>query len=693
MAVTTPNNPILDSLRVIVNNTKATKEATLQGHQATVAAIHATANGGGGQQAQQAGQVLNAAGDNLLLGYTMSPPGSTPGGGAPGGGGGGATGGTPGTPGAAAGAPGGFGYNQPPPGYAPPPYYPPYSPPPGGGGGGGGWGGGGGPVGPNGPPGGGIGGAPGPAPGSGGVPYGPPPGTPGGVPTGQPSGTGTSPVGGGIFRNILGVANIIAEANRFLTDKSERAARYQGMEGGTTRKQGALEFGRELSYAGLQVLRNPLIGLTMQEGQQAFADVTSAGYRDKADSSGVNREKILKLFEENKIYRGMDGGESLSMLNAIVANGAVDSAEGLRQVSSALHEVSTAAGAAGVNALVARENFMVMFQGLTGSGAGMGATALAASGSAALAQYGRSMQNISTAPQHQRDFQYRAAAAAGMSVGEYQNLMRTDPAAVQGIVDRMSAGYIEQMVGPDGVRWIRDRANSVYGGKAGLQKDPEKIQRLADDWQSAFKPDLGMMVDVIANTTGVTVGMDQVTKWVVGQVMGLNASDQMVRASRAAGGGTGTTGVNGLTAANDSFRPTGTSQSTAAAAGTSRTPLTTQALRTAPTGSQVLVQTAQGPVTTSAADALAKYPNQVASGDVSMLGSGAPTGGSAPSTWDSSTQPQTQINGTVTVEATPELQKYLRFVITPTASAGDAVTGSRPDPSLAMDPSRRAAEV
>lgn len=501
---------MLEALQVIIKNTQATHQAIVNSQNATVAALHAAASGGGPTAAAAQAQ-LNQAGNNPLAGYTLSPAGHVPGSGATQ-----EVGVSPVQGGAST------GYSVPPAAVPAPPQQPP-----GGGGGATGGGGGGG--------GGGQGPAPAPQGGQGPAQQGQPGNLRGRVQNALPGSNATTPMG--IIRQggISGAIGLISDIYKTAVGVTEDASRYQGMEGGSTRLHGAHELVREKGYGLTTRAANPN-GLTGQEAMQAFADVTSMGYRDDAPRRGqISRGAMLDFFQRNKTNMGMNENESLSVANAAITNGAVDSAEGLEALSKALHQVSDAAGAAGVNALLARQNFLTMFQGLTNAGAGTGATALAAAGTTSLAQYGRSMQNIDTSVQFGEQFQFRAAAHSGMSVGAYQNLLRTDPGAAQGVVDQMTSRGINNAIGAQAVEWIKQQAKK-YGGPEGVSNDPTLLQQLADDYQQAFKPNLIRLMQVIQNTTGVQVEEGQVTKWVVGHVLGLNASGKINQTGRAAEG-------------------------------------------------------------------------------------------------------------------------------------------------------------
>jgi hypothetical protein len=612
---------MLDALQVVVTQAKATEQAIINSQNAIVAAIHATASGGG-PQAQAAQAQMASGGSNPLAGYTISPPGHVPGSGAP----------------SASQAPSQGGAST---GYSVPP--PPNSGPPSGGGGSG-YGGGGG----------GYGGGPGPN-------Y-PGPGNPQHSSQGSPglfgrirdamTGGGqssTTPTGAlSALRNsgLSGMLGLAADIYKGISSKTESAARYQGMEGGTTRIQGGEEWGRQQAFVGEEVLRHPLTGLTPQEAAQAFADVTSVGYR------GNQRQQALDFMVNNKVNMGMDENESYRVIDTAVSNSQVK----LSDLSKALHQVSDAAGAAGVNALLARQNFLNMFSGLTNAGAGQGATALAAAGASSLAQYGRSMQNIDTSVQFGQDFQFRAAAHAGMSVGAYQNLMRTNPAAAQGIVDSITSKGIDNAIGMQAVAWIKQQAGK-YGGQAGVSKDPELLSQLADDYQNAFKPNLVRLQQVIQNTTGVQVQEGEVTKWVVGHVMGLNASGQIqAQPGAAASGSAVVVGPGGRMSAVGGGAANKDSIAELAAAGSGNTGQATSAAGGKPlnaaqqayyddlhrkgvpggyrepvieamlgkvkdvNGTKVIVHTASGPRLVSMAEAVKYFPNEIAAGKVSFVG-------------------------------------------------------------------------
>lgn len=596
--------PLMAALQVIVTNTKAVEQATIKQHNDLVTALHALSNSGNTAQAQQAQGIIQQAGGNPLAGYTAGPSATPPPSSVPPSGGG---------PGGSYGSTGGGG----------------------GGGGGGGQGGGAGA-----PAGGGGGGGAGAASqtlwgnvrqalGSG--------------PNGQNQ-AGLGGIGAG------GALGLISDAYRFAMGINEDASRYQGMMGGSTRVEGLKTLGEEKLYAYTTRLRDPN-GLTVQEAQQAFADVTSAGYRDAGDrgAGDVTRGAMLDLFQRNKTNLGMNENESAAVMNTVLQNSAADSAKGLEAVSNALHQVSDAAGAAGVNALLARKNFLTLFQGLTNAGAGAGATQLAAGQAANLARYGEDMQGVDTSAQFAEQFQYRAAAAAGMSAGAYQNLMMDDPAAAQGVVDRISTQSIEQAIGQEQVAWIRAEGEKL-GGKAALTGDAgdELLGSLATSWRRQFAPDLNVLRKVIKATTSVELTNNEVPKWVVGYVMGITASDAMEQD----GGGSGsavreqngqmTSAAGGGAANSDSvamLAPTGSANSGQVDGSLNsaqsayrdvvksegqgfREPVIEKMLEGVkdPANTKVLVQHKDGNRLVSVADAIKHYRSEIAAGKVAFVG-------------------------------------------------------------------------
>jgi hypothetical protein len=519
---------MLESLQVIVTNTAATTEAIRRMQDAISTAVHAAAQTSVGLQSN------NGNGQGVmpqLAGYTMSPPGHVPGTGAP----------------SPVAAPSQGGAST---GYS----VPPAAPQPGMGGGyGGGFSGGGGGFG--GPPGGGGGHVSQPS-------YGqtPQPGQTGsssnmtgllGKMRGVLGGGSGALLRGGAFSSAMG---LMGEIYSKAVQESENAARYQGMEGltgGDGRLQGVLERGREALYSKTERLQHGLSGLTSAEASQAFADVTSFGYRDDPLRGRARqfvdptRTDALNFMANNKVNLGMSENESFTALEAAAKNGRAS----LVDLADALSSVSKAAGEAGVNALMARQNFLTMFSNYTQGGAGQGAVEMARANAQSLTGYGRDMQNIDLSAQDTTAFQYRAAAMGNMTIGAYQNLRRHDPKAALAITDTATSRTIEGAIGPQAIAWIKKRANDPdYGGVAKIKGNPDLLQNLADEFQDQFQNQLNLtaLMDIIRNGSGVTITENQVTKWVVGHVLGFNGSSEVGKGTAAAGGAV-TVGPDGIT--------------------------------------------------------------------------------------------------------------------------------------------------
>lgn len=638
------NQSLLDAFNVVVENTKAIEQAVINGNQAVVTQLHAIVQLGTQQQATQAAGYINQAGGNPLAGLTQAPPDHVPGSGAAAG----STGAVP----ASQGGPS-TGYAQPAPQHQAAATG--QNAPGGGGGQGGGTGGGGGGGGRRDPY-------------TNGYGYGPNRDQPPSrlfdhIRESIRGGPGAPPVGrGGTAMGLLGLGQ---DAYRMFMSANEDASRYQGMTGGSTRWEGAQTLAREKLYATTTRLRD-FNGLSGEEAAQAFANTRAMGYRTEGEQGRGNltEGQVLNFYQRNKTNMGMSAAESDAVMNQVLANGAVDSAEGLRQVSEALHQVSEAAGAAGVNALLARQNFLGMFQGLTNAGAGTGATAIAAATTASLARGGTSMMNIDQGVQYEGDWQYRAASAGNMSVGQFQVMLRNNPQQAMGIVDQMNAQSAEDIIGSDQANWIRQRADSMYGGKAALTGDAghELIQALADDWHDQFggEMDTQAMADQIKSMMGVTLTQDQVPKWIVMQVMGINPSDiasgaanrdggsgssvmvgeNMSSATGANGGaansrsiamlaptGSGNTGQeasgpNGkrLNAAQEAYRSLSQSRSKGGKA--YRNPIIERLMESVddPENTEVLITHESGSRMATLAEAIEHYPESIAAGKVAIVG-------------------------------------------------------------------------
>lgn len=331
--------------------------------------------------------------------------------------------------------------------------------------------------------------------------------------------------GGTNTGSAVGYGALIRDAYKHFVQENENAARYQGMEGGTTRFDGAKERAREVGWAATQRFVHPN-GMTAEESRQAFSDVTSLGFRDDPKASGqagISRHAALDFMQRNKVNMGMSGDESTQVLGAMTQNASTN----LNDLSDALHQVGKAAGEANVNATQVRESFLRMFQVWSSVGAGQGAVSLAANSASSLARYGRDMQSVDQNDQASPGFQYRAASQANMTIGRYQNTMRTDPGKIQGILDKNTTMQIEQLLGNEQVSWIKSRANEApYAGK--IKDNPDLLQALAEEWQQKFQDQINLlsMQTVIEQATGTRVQEYQVPKWVVGHVLGINASGE-----------------------------------------------------------------------------------------------------------------------------------------------------------------------
>lgn len=237
-----------------------------------------------------------------------------------------------------------------------------------------------------------------------------------------------------------------------------------------------------------------------KEAQEQFYAATELGYR--GDKRGAATQW---MYHETK-NRGMDVEQEAQTLAAATRNGVTSFA----QLSHAIFDVSKAANQAGVNAEMARDKFIKMFDQTTAMGMGAAASTQADVLTSTVTSYGRTFNNVDYSGLNSRQMQYRLAAQSGMSPGQFQGMAIRNPTGYFNAVQKNINQVIQNSI-PDSV--LRQVAATVdkYGGPQALRGNPELVNTVAEDVQSQGLMDLGMLVDLLQQT-GAT-GITQANAW------------------------------------------------------------------------------------------------------------------------------------------------------------------------------------
>jgi hypothetical protein len=386
----------------------------------------------------------------------------------------------------------------------------------GGGGGQGGGGGGGGGGGPQQPPG------PNPIPPSGTQPR--------SQPTPPPGGTNLQQLGarialsGGTTSGLMHAASNLpvvglalsggTKAKGTYLDQREKNRVYQSTEGGTN-AAGFQERMHEEAYRWTTGF-----GMSESAARESFQAVTALGFSGKQpDGMMQNRQAALNFNYHNYNSRGMDIGESVKILETATQNATVS----FSSLSTALKDVSDTAGQAGVNAKQMRDQFNQALGAAIGQGAGAGSPVLAGALTSTKASYGRSFQNTDNTGVMSPNMQYMLGGMTGITPGQTQYLMRTQPQEYLRMASGNNMQRIKDLLSQEQIDDIKSIIES-YGGSKTLddQKATQVGNEFLNRWQTRSNIDLHVWAQVFSQLSGWQLDENTVMSWIVRQIAGDN---------------------------------------------------------------------------------------------------------------------------------------------------------------------------
>lgn len=461
------------------------------------------------------------------------------------------------------------------------------------------------------------------------------------------------------LRNIPGVGLVMDAANSVAnTYISQREAGrvYQNVEGGSN-LDAQTERLHALAYEASMYGRMPA-GATAQ----AFGQVTAMGYNQAAANEGgepQNRQSALNFVYHNYTSTGMDVNESVQFLQSASQNAQVN----LGQLSQALNSLSIDAGKAGTNAEQARANFNSYFQAALGQGAANGATGVAQGIASMQAMYGKTMAGVNFSGELSQTRQYTLSGMSGMSVGQLQQIQRTNPGAYNQLLASQNQQFLQMggLLTPQMQSSLRTMITQA-GGTQALRANPDLANQISTQFLNQFQAkdniNTSMWAQVISSLTGTPMNANQAMQWIVEQTGGINEASNNAALSvnptslgasvPANSLGKAPTGKKGLALPsrpglfgqvflgdrsktwqqvlqgdNSASAPYLTGEAKSG----KRNPVLEALLQSTKSSDQVAVQTATGPRVMSMADAMKFYPEELQAGNVEFYdSSGKPLG-------------------------------------------------------------------
>lgn len=309
---------------------------------------------------------------------------------------------------------------------------------------------------------------------------------------------------GAVGGAVVAAASQIPAEIRSQRDKN---AFYQSIEGGDNFSG----FGERFSE---EVYRwsTPMV-FSEEEARKAFKGVTKLGYNSKVED-GIGRQEALDFLYHGKTRRGQTVDEGLQQLQVNSKN-ALGS---LNDLNDALNAVSDSAGKAGINAQMARAEFVQAMDTAIKQGYGSSSSGVAALEQNIKSSYGRSFQDVDASGRMSDTRAYLAASMTGMSVSDYMLAGPTAKGEADAVVD-MSVARLGLKPGVEA--WIKEQI-----AKAGGDVSEEVEQQIAEEMLRKFYPNDGKaLVAVVNSLSGYNVGNDPVkaAAWIVKQFNGKGA--------------------------------------------------------------------------------------------------------------------------------------------------------------------------
>lgn len=217
---------------------------------------------------------------------------------------------------------------------------------------------------------------------------------------------------------------------------------YQAVEGGSN----FAGFGERLHE---EAYRWSTFGVfSSDEARNAFKGVTRLGYNSKVEG-GPGRQEALNFLYHGKTSYGASVDEGLQTLQ-VASQSAVSN---LKELSSALKDVSDTAGKAGINAQQARADFTQMVgaasQGGMGGNAATGAARLAENTKSML---GRSFQSADYSGQMSLGYSTLAAGIGGVKLGDYLTNRGGAQTRARSVTEQ---AFLQQVLKPGVREWVK----------------------------------------------------------------------------------------------------------------------------------------------------------------------------------------------------------------------------------------------
>ena len=282
-----------------------------------------------------------------------------------------------------------------------------------------------------------------------------------------------SGVGGWIRKNIPGVG-LVDKAFGEVKSQRNKNEYYQNINGGSNWDGFGERISEELYAASTSAVFND------EEARAAFKGVTRLGFNGKVGdnfSRQGGRQNALNFVYHGKTAYGASINESLQQLEVVSKNSTLS----LKELQVALKDISDTAGEAGVNAQMARKQFMNMVSEGIEAGYGAGSIATARNIQTGKSALGRSYQDIDLTGQMSQQYTYMASSNMGVTYNQYTAMQTSNPLAAAQARAGQNLSLLSQIFTQDEINWIKDKADG-FGGSL----DADSALSIVPEFLAAF---------------------------------------------------------------------------------------------------------------------------------------------------------------------------------------------------------------
>lgn len=327
-------------------------------------------------------------------------------------------------------------------------------------------------------------------------------------------------------RKAAGVGWVMAGYDEVVSQRNKNM-QYQNVEGGTNAAGFAERVREEANVWASKGM------FTSQEARANFKGITALGYTEKNVGGGQNRNDAMGFMYKGKSAYGQTTEEGLQALQVASQSAQVD----FKALAQSLDEVAKTAGKAGVNAAMARTQFVAAMDQAIKMGYGGGSTAAANIVTQTQASYGRAYaQNSDYSGVFSQSRTYMVASKNGMSAAGAVQMQRQDPAGYMAMDAKLTYEQTLQVIGPEMAANIVDLVNQAGGPSALLGADSIAASIFVEACANSGQ-DPWAMKNSISALSGVRWATDEagytaITNTVAGRGTGAAAKDQQKEASR-----------------------------------------------------------------------------------------------------------------------------------------------------------------